>query len=186
LIDTGVFNEDRYFDVSAEYAKGSENDVLIRLTVANRGPEKATLHLLPTLWFRNTWSWGEIAEECTSKPLIALERDGLAHVHHDQLGEYQIAYEGDATPLFTENETNSARLHGYPNGQPFVKDAFHEYVVHGRTDAVNPGQTGTKFAPHYVLEIEPGQSQLVRLRSQRKVKCQAMPLPISIKSLPSA
>ena len=77
LIDTGVFNEDRYFDVSAEYAKGSENDVLIRLTVANRGPEKATLHLLPTLWFRNTWSWGEIAEECTSKPLIALERDGL-------------------------------------------------------------------------------------------------------------
>src|SRR5207302_75169 len=129
LIDTGVFNEDRYFDVSAEYAKGSENDVLIRLTVANRGPEKATLHLLPTLWFRNTWSWGEIAEECTSKPLIALERDGLAHVHHDQLGEYQLAYEGDGTPLFTENETNSARLHGYPTAQPFVKDAFHEYVV---------------------------------------------------------
>jgi len=168
LIDTGVFNEDRYFDVSAEYAKGSENDVLIRLTVANRGPEKATLHLLPTLWFRNTWSWGEIAEECTSKPLIALERDGLAHVHHDQLGEYQIAYEGDGTPLFTENETNSARLHGYPNGQPFVKDAFHEYVVHGRTDAVNPGQTGTKFAPHYVLKIEPGQSQFVRLRLSAK------------------
>src|SRR2546430_11272302 len=168
LIDTGVFNEDRYFDVSAEYAKGSENDVLIRLTVANRGPEKATLHLLPTLWFRNTWSWGEIAEECTSKPLIALERDGLAQVHHDQLGEYQIAYEGDATPLFTENETNSARLHGYPNGQPFVKDAFHEYVVHGRTDAVNPGRTGTKFATHYVLEIEPGQSQVVRLRFSAK------------------
>src|SRR3989454_4098651 len=168
LIDTGVFNEDRYFDVSAEYAKGSENDVLIRLTVANRGPEAATLHLLPTLWFRNTWSWGEIAEECTSKPLIASERDGLAHVHHDQLGEYQIAYEGDATPLFTENETNSARLHGYPNGQPFVKDAFHEYVVHGRTDAVNPGQTGTKFAPHYVLKIEPGQSQVVRLRLSAK------------------
>ena len=168
LIDTGVFNEDRYFDVSAEYAKGSEDDVLIRLTVANRGPEKATLHLLPTLWFRNTWSWGEIAEECTSKPLIALDRDGLAHIHHDQLGEYQIAYEGDATPLFTENETNSARLHGYPNGQPFVKDAFHDYVVHGRTDAVNPEQTGTKFAPHYVLEIEPGKSQVVRLRLSAK------------------
>src|SRR5207244_8630483 len=77
-------------------------------------------------------------------------------------------YEGDATPLFTENETNSARLHGYPNGQPFVKDAFHDYVVHGRTDAVNPGQTGTKFAPHYVLKIEPGQSQLVRLRLSAK------------------
>jgi hypothetical protein len=83
LIDAGVFNEDRYFDVFAEYAKHSENDILIRLTIANHGPEKATLHLLPTLWFRNTWSWGEIPEECTSKPLIALERDGLAHIHHD-------------------------------------------------------------------------------------------------------
>ncbi len=164
LIDTGVFNEDRYFDVSAEYTKGSQNDILIRITIANRGPAKATLHLLPTLWFRNTWSWGEIPEECTSKPLIALKRDGLAHVHHDQLGEYQLAYEGNPTPLFTENETNSARLHGYENPQPFVKDAFHEYVVHSRTEAVNPAQTGTKFAPHYVLEIEPGQSQVVRLR----------------------
>jgi hypothetical protein len=164
LIDTGVFNEDRYFDVFAEYAKASENDILIRLTIANRGPENATLHLLPTLWFRNTWSWGEISEESTSKPLIALERDGLAHVHHDQLGDYQLAYERGATPLFTENETNSERVHGYRNGQSFVKDAFHEYVVHGRTGAVNPAKTGTKFAPHYVLEIEPGQSQVVRLR----------------------
>src|SRR5213595_3315244 len=168
LLDTGVFDADRYFDVFVEYAKADPEDILIRITVHNRGPEKAALHLLPTLWFRNTWSWGEIAEECTNKPLIALERDGLAHVHHDQLGEYQIAYEGDGTPLFTENETNSARLHGYPNGQPFVKDAFNEYVVHGRTDAVNPGQTGTKFAPHYVLKIEPGQSQFVRLRLSAK------------------
>src|SRR5438309_10945531 len=170
LIDTGVFNEDRYFDVFAEYAKASENDILIRLTIANRGPEKATLHLLPTLWFRNTWSWGGSPEDCKTKPLIALERDGLARVHHDQLGEYQIAYEGNATPLFTENETNSARLHGYPNGQPFVKDAFHEYVAYGRTDAVNPGQTGTKFAPHYGLKIEPGQSQSAALRLSAKGK----------------
>jgi hypothetical protein len=164
LIDTGLFDEDRYFDVFAEYAKASDNDILIRLTVANRGPEKATLHLLPTLWFRNTWSWGEIPEECTSKPLIALERDGLAHVHHDKLGDYRFAYEGAATPLFTENKTNTARLHGYENPQPFVKDAFHEYVAHGRTAAVNPEQTGTKFAPHYVLKVEPGQSRVVRLR----------------------
>ena len=164
LIDTGLFNEDRYFDVFAEYAKASENDILIRLTMANRGPEKATLHLLPILWFRNTWSWGEIPEESTTKPLIALKRDGLVHVHHDQLGDYQLAYEGNAKPLFTENETNSVRLHGYENPQPFVKDAFHEYVVHGRTTTVNPEQTGTKFAPHYILDIEPGQSQVIRLR----------------------
>jgi hypothetical protein len=164
LIDTGLFHEDRYFDVFVEYAKASENDILIRLTMANRGPEKATLHLLPTLWFRNTWSWGEIPEECTAKPLIALKRDGLVHVHHDQLGDYQLAYEDNATPLFTENETNSARLHGYENPQPFVKDAFHDHVVSGRTAAVNPELTGTKFAPHYVLEIEPGKSHVVRLR----------------------
>src|SRR5215467_9264318 len=164
LIDTGVFNEDQYFDVFAEYAKASENDILIRLTIANRGPEKATLHLLPTLWFRNTWSWGPVPEESTNKPSIALERDGLVRARHDALGEYQLAYEGKATSLFTENETNSARIHNYPNGQSFVKDAFHEYVVHGRSDAVNPANTGTKFAPHYVLEIDSGKSHVVRLR----------------------
>ena len=164
LIDSSVFEGDRYFDIYAEYAKGSENDLLIRLTVANRGPEKATLHLLPTLWFRNTWSWGEIPEECTSKPTMVLERDGLVRARHEELGEYQLAYEGSATPLFAENETNATRLHGHVNGTAFTKDAFHEYVVRGRTDAVNPAQVGTKFAPHYVLEIESGESRFVRLR----------------------
>src|SRR6266404_5582939 len=164
LIDTGIFNEDRYFDVSAEYAKGSENDVLIRLTVANRGPEKATLHLLPTLWFRNTWSWGPIPEESTNKPSITLERGSLVRAQHDVLGNYQLAFEGKATPLFTENETDSARIHDYANGQQFVKDAFHEYVVHGRNDAVNPQNIGTKFAAHYLLEIEPGKTEVLRLR----------------------
>jgi hypothetical protein len=173
LLDTGVFNEDRYFDVFAEYAKGNENDILIRVTIANRGPEKATLHLLPTLWFRNTWFWGPIPEECTSKPSLTLERDGIVRAQHDQLGDYQFAYEDGVQPLFTENETNSSRLHGYPNSQPFVKDAFHECVVRGRNDAVNPGQTGTKFAPHYILEIEPGQSQIVRLRLSAKDKAPA-------------
>ncbi len=163
LIDTGVFNEDRYFDVFAEYAKASEDDILIRLTIANRGPEKATLHLLPTLWFRNTWSWGPIPEESTSKPSIGLEGDGVVRARHEVLGEYQLAYEGKAKPLFTENETNSARIHNYPDGQ-FAKDAFHEYVVNAKVDAVNPENTGTKFAPHYVLEIQPGKSQVVRLR----------------------
>src|ERR1700758_4440701 len=96
LIDTGAFNEDRYFDVFAEYAKSSENDILIRLTIANRGPEKATLHLLPTLWFRNTWSWGPIPEESTNKPSITLERDGLVRAQHDVLGNYQLSFEGNA------------------------------------------------------------------------------------------
>jgi hypothetical protein len=164
LIDTGVFNDDRYFDVFAEYAKASENDILIRVTIANRGLQMATLHLLPTLWFRNTWSWGPVPEESTNKPSISLERDGIARARHAVLGEYELAYEGDAKPLFTENETNSARIHNYPNGQPFAKDGFHEYVVNGRSDAVNSENTGTKFAPHYVLEIDPGKSQVVRLR----------------------
>src|SRR5215469_5923308 len=164
LIDTGVFNDDRYFDVFAEYAKASENDILIRLTIANRGPEKATLHLLPTLWFRNTWSWGSIPEESTNKPSIKLERSGLVRAQHEILGNYQLAFEGNAMPLFTDNETNSARIHNYPNGQRFVKDAFHENVVHGRAEAVNPQNIGTKFGAHYVLEIEPGKSEVVRLR----------------------
>ena len=164
LIDTGTFNEGRYFDVFAEYAKGSENDILIRLTIANRGPEKAILHLLPTLWFRNTWSWGPTPEESTNKPSIALERHGVVHAEHDVLGEYRLAFEGNPAPLFTENETNSARIHNFANGQRFVKDAFHEYVVHGRTDTVNPQNAGTKFAAHYLLEIEPGKSEVVRLR----------------------
>src|SRR5206468_4991321 len=103
-------------------------------------------------------------EESTNKPSITLERDRLVRAQHDVLGNYQLSFEGKATPLFTENETNSARIHNYANGQQFVKDAFHEYVVHGRNDAVNPQNVGTKFAAHYVLEIEPGQLQLVRLR----------------------
>ena len=164
LIDTGVVNEDRYFDVFAEYAKASENDILIRLTIANRGPEKAALHLLPTLWFRNTWAWGPTPEESTNKPSISLEGKGLVRAEHDVLGSYQLAFEGNATPLFTENETNSARIHNYPDGQRFVKDAFHEYVVHGRADAVNSQNVGTKFAAHYALEIESGKSEVVRLR----------------------
>src|SRR5436305_6747866 len=122
------------------------------------------LHLLPTLWFRNTWSWGPIPEESTNKPSITLERDRLVRAQHDVLGNHQLAFEGNAKALFTDNETNSARIHNYQNGQLFVKDAFDEYVVHGRADAVNPQNVGTKFAAHYLLEIEPGKSEVVRLR----------------------
>jgi len=164
LIDAGVFEENRYFDVFAEYAKGNENDILIRLTIANRGPERSTIHLLPSLWFRNTWSWGPVPEESTTKPKIRLERNGLARAQHDELGEYQLAYESNAQPLFTENETNAQRLYGYVNGQAFVKDAFHEFVIHNRIEAVNPANTGTKFAAYQRIDIEPGESRVIKLR----------------------
>jgi hypothetical protein len=164
LIDAGVFEENRYFDVFAEYAKGSDNDILIRLTIANRGPEKSTIHLLPTLWFRNTWSWGPVPEESTTKPSITLERKGLVRVQQDELGEYQLSYKGDAQPLFTENETNAQRFYGYVNKQAFVKDAFHEFVIHHRSEAVNPANTGTKFAAYQTIDLEPGESRVVRLR----------------------
>ena len=164
LIDSGAFHEDRYFDVQAEYAKAADDDILIRLTISNRGPEKATMHLLPTLWFRNTWSWGEIPQECTSKPAITLAREGVVRAQHEVLGQYELAFEGAATPLFTDNETNSMRLFGNVNGTAFAKDAFHERLVHGRTDATNPANVGTKFAPHYVLELGPGEAKVVRLR----------------------
>jgi hypothetical protein len=164
LIDTGVFGENRYFDVFAEYAKGGENDILIRLTIANRGPGKSTIHLLPTLWFRNTWSWGPMPEESTTKPSISLKRKGVVRAQHNELGEYELSYEGNAQPLFTENETNAQRLYGYVNGQAFVKDAFHEFVIHNRIEAMNPANTGTKFAAYQTIDIEPGESRVVRLR----------------------
>jgi hypothetical protein len=165
LTDTGVFDGDRYFDVFAEYAKGAPNDILIRITVENRGPDQARVHLLPTLWFRNTWSWGKIAEECTSKPSIDLVHDGFARVRHEELGEYQFAYDKkNAAPLFTENETNLSRLGGQVNVHPYVKDSFHECVIRGNQEAVNPAKTGTKFAPHYVLEVKAGGSETIRLR----------------------
>src|SRR5947199_5715510 len=154
LIDSGDFEDERYFDSFAEYAKADENDVLIRLTIANRGPERSTLHLLPTLWFRNTWSWGKIPEECTSKPTLTLDRHGVVRAHHEQLGEYRLAYEGDATPLFTDNETNAARLYGYANGNAFAKDAFHEYIVQGRGGVGNRENTGGDAATECKVVIE--------------------------------
>ena len=165
LIDTGVFDEDRYFDVFAEYAKADDNDILIRLTIANRGPEKATLHLLPTLWFRNTWSWGPVPEECTTKPSITLERDGLVRARHEVLGEYRAGLRRRGhTALHRERNKCDAALR--PCEWPaFAKDAFHEYVVHGRTDAVNPANIGTKFARAlHRWKSDAGESEVVRLR----------------------
>jgi hypothetical protein len=167
LADTGVFDEGRYFDVFAEYAKAAPDDLCIRITVANRGPEAATIHVLPTLWFRNTWSWGA-TNGASRRPSMQLENADVVRVEHDSLGTYVFGFDADAPVLFTENESNARRLWNQPNATPHVKDAFHEHVIAGRSDAVNPAQVGTKCAPHFVLTIEPGMTHTLRLRLVRK------------------
>jgi len=169
LLDTGVFDDDRYFDVFVEYAKAGPEDLLIQISVANRGPEAADLHLLPTLWFRNTWSWAGGG----AKPAIqALDQPGVSVMqarHADPLFQESLPTvylycDGDAPLLFTENETNHERIFGTPNTSPFVKDSINNYVVHGDTAAVNPAQTGTKAAAHYRLTAGASATQTVRLR----------------------
>ena len=164
LLDTGIFDDDRYFDVFVEYAKADPEDVLIKVSVHNRGPEAAQLHVLPTLWFRNTWSSGD----GEPKPVLRQPGDGKIHASHPQLGDYTLQCEGAPELLFTENETNASRLWGQPNASPYVKDAFHECVISGKREAVNPARTGTKAAAHYVLDVPPGGSKVVRLRLSAK------------------
>ena len=163
LLDTGVFDEDRYFDVFVEYGKASPEDILVQVTVWNRGPEAATLHVLPTLWFRNTWSWGGDVP----RPGLRLATggaNGVIAASHPDLGERFLSCEGAAALLFTENETNTERLFQSANRTPYVKDGIHEYLVHGRREAVNPAHTGTKAAAHYPITVEPGASRTLRLR----------------------
>ncbi len=180
LEDTGVFEEGRYFDVIAEYAKASPNDLLIRVTVANRGPEAAPLEVLPTLWFRNTWSWGRAGENHPPRPVLRADAAGGIAAEHAQLGRFRLAVApgpGGEAPelLFTENETNQERLFGVPNPTPYVKDAFHAYVVDGRPDAVNPARAGTKSAARYRLEIPAGASAELRLRLAAEAERSAEP-----------
>lgn len=169
LLDTGVFDDDRYFDIFVEYAKAAPDDVLVRISVFNRGSEAAPLHVLPTLWYRNTWS----QPGGGSKPL--LERAGSAgqtaiRARHsdplflESLGEYYLYCDADVPLLFTENETNNARLFGTANASPYTKDGFDNFIVHGDAAAVNPAQRGTKAAPHYQLDVGGGESRVVRLR----------------------
>ncbi|WP_051447577.1 MGH1-like glycoside hydrolase domain-containing protein [Rhizobium leguminosarum] len=170
LIDTGVFDADRYFDVFVEYAKAAPEDILVEITIANRGPEAATLHVLPTLWFRNRWSWGEEGDKPT---LEGVERNDAPAViaakaapgQPAEADETRYLYcDGSPALLFTENETNTQRLFGVPSATPFVKDGIDSFVVRARTDAVNPQQIGTKAAAHYVVIVDTGQSRTLRLR----------------------
>src|SRR5689334_1821197 len=160
LVDTGVFDQDRYFDVVVEYAKADVDDILIWVSVTNRGPEAAVCHLLPTLWFRNTWSW----EPSRPRPRLTAERAGVIEVDHESLGLRWLSVEGTPELLFTENETNFERLYGGTNPTPYVKDGIDDYVVHGRREAVNPEREGTKAAAHYRLRVGPGETVSVRLR----------------------
>jgi hypothetical protein len=164
LIDTGVFAQDRYFDIFVEYAKAGPEDILIRISVANRGGEAAKLHLLPTLWFRNTWSWSK----GTVKPVLknAGSRSGavVLSASHAELGDYELRCEGVPALLFTDNETNNKRLFGTDNAGRYVKDAFHQYLIHQQREAVNAAGTGTKAAAHYELDVPAGQTVTVRLR----------------------
>ncbi|HZX94105.1 MAG TPA: glucosidase, partial [Myxococcales bacterium] len=163
LLDTGVFDQNRYFDVFVEYAKGSADDVLVQITACNRGPEPASLHLVPTLWFRNTWSWGRNAERPTLRQ-VGGPKSGVIAASSAELGERFLHCEGAAELLFTENETNTQRLVGVPNRTTYVKDGINDCVVLGRKYAVNPERTGTKAAAHYTVTAGAGESKTVRLR----------------------
>ncbi|HTL27948.1 MAG TPA: hypothetical protein VL282_01955 [Tepidisphaeraceae bacterium] len=169
ITDTGIFNDNRYFDVFVEYAKADPDDILIRVRVANRGPERAPLHLIPTLWFRNGWTWGCTHEGCETKPWMRRAGQGSVDLTHPSLGKWRFEIEpakGYSAPelLFTENETNLVRLYGVAHNGGYVKDAFDHYIVHGRDGAVNPQQVGTKLGVLYLLDVPAGGSITVNMR----------------------
>jgi hypothetical protein len=164
LLDTGIFDEDRYFDVIVEYAKADHNDVLMRVTAHNRGPDAATLHLLPTLWFRNTWSWGDDVTKPALQAVAGEPGIVAARASHPELGDWLLRADASAQLLFCENETNSERLFGARNASPYAKDAIDELVVNGDGDAVNPERAGTKVAAHHALQVPAGKSAEIRLR----------------------
>jgi hypothetical protein len=164
LLDTGIFDEDRYFDVVVEYAKGAPDDILMVVTAYNRGPDQATLHVLPTLWFRNTWAWGDEMPKPTLTAVDGTPGIAVVRASHSELGDWCWCAEESAEMLFCENETNNERLFGVPNAAAHVKDGINDFVVGGDRNAVNPERTGTKTAAHHVLTVAPGESATVRLR----------------------
>jgi hypothetical protein len=172
LIDSGVFDENRYFDVFVEYAKASPEDLCIRVQVVNRGPDQAELTLLPTIWYRNTWSWGADIRRPRFKQGESTDQLSVIETQHDYYGLRRLLCEGQPTLLFTENETNSRRLYGDQDGARYVKDSFHDYVVQGEKDSVNPDHLGTKAAAKYVLTFAPGETKTIKLRFTNEEKVQ--------------
>src|SRR3954454_21362172 len=164
LMDTGIFADDRYFDVFVEYAKESPSDIQIKITVWNRGPEAAAITILPTLWFRNTWS----RERTDARPAIRQDEPvsgaSVAAAFNPELGHMFLYCEGQPELLFTENETNNQRIFGIANSTPYVKDGINEFIAKGKIDAVNPEHMGTKVAAHYQLTVEAGKKETIRLR----------------------
>ena len=161
LLDTGVFSDDRYFDVEVEYAKADCDDILVRIHVTNRGPEAASIDVLPTVWFRNTWAWHP------ELPRPSLARAGATDtvaLREPKYGARYVHFDGAPSLLFTENDTNAERLYGSPNPSPYVKDAFHRFVVDGDTGAVNPAERGTKACAHYALTMAPGETVTIQAR----------------------
>ncbi len=163
MLDTGVFDDNRYFDVFVEYAKADTEDILIKITVANRGPEIAALRLLPTVWFRNTWSWGG-GEPRPELHQVRAAPNPVIELNDQRPGNRWLYCEGSPELLFTENETNARRLFGGENRTPYVKDGINDYIIHGTTEAVNPERSGTKAAAHYRLIVGAGETATVRLR----------------------
>jgi hypothetical protein len=159
LLDTGIFDENRYFDITTEYAKNSAEDILVRISVTNRGPQEASIHLLPTLWFRNTWSWNG-----SVRPVLSMVSNGVVKASHSELGDYFLYTQGAGELLFTDNDTDTQKIFGVPNTSAYVKDGINEYVISGVKQAVNPAQTGTKMSAHYVLKIPAGATQSLKLR----------------------
>ncbi|HLF00730.1 MAG TPA: hypothetical protein VI547_02045, partial [Anaerolineales bacterium] len=170
LIDTGLFDDDRYFDVFAEYAKADIEDLAIRITIHNRGPERAPLHILPHLWFRNTWSWAN-----GPRPELRAEPRNAIAAASEEIGPCWLYCDGNAELLFTENETNTERLWSVANKQPYVKDSINDAIVHGAVGRLNPDQIGTKAAAHYIFTVAPGGSVTLRLR----LAAQAHPDPFA-------
>src|SRR5262249_15830178 len=157
LLDTGIFDGNRYFDVEVRYAKASPQEIHIRVSTTNRGPDAAPIHLIPTLWFRNDWSWEDATARPELREIPAPEGARWAvQADHPTLGTYYLYGRHVAQSLYTENESNAQRLWNAPNATAYVKDAFHRRVVHGEENAVNPARTGTKFGAWHALNIEPG------------------------------
>ncbi|EKQ66917.1 Mannosyl oligosaccharide glucosidase [Leptolyngbyaceae cyanobacterium JSC-12] len=177
LLDTGIFDDDRYFDVFVEYAKANVEDVLIKISISNRGPEAAPIHVLPTLWFRNTWSWMNTG----AKPILSKiegTSNSVVHAHinnpllQQYIKDYYFYCDGVTPLLFTENETNNQRLFGTANASPYVKDGINNYIVHGQQDAVNPANVGTKVSPHYQLTLGAGETKILRFRLTKNTPVQ--------------